>query len=122
MIQMYAYIALQALEVRKSERLTIEKNAQKVWDKVKLDAENSVKVLNADNGNLQNNLSLLKNKVVSHEESIVRYGSSHTDLPSDDLGLIVYTDGRNFPASGTYHSPKFYRKPRSESRSKISLT
>lgn len=108
MIQVQAYIVLQALELRKSERLTIEKNAQKVWNKIKLDAENSVKVLNADNNDLQNNLSLLKNNVVSHEESIVRYGSSN------DPELIVYTVGRNFPASGTYLSPKFYRKTQAQ--------
>lgn len=84
-----------------------------MWDKIKLEAENSVKVLNADNNNLQNSLSLLKTKVLGHEESIVKYGSSHIDPSSNDLELIIFTDGRNFPASGTYYSPKFYRKTRS---------
>lgn len=65
----------QALDERNTERIAVEKNAQRLCERIRVEAQNSAKMLGTDNTKLQSELLELKGKLAECEKSIVGYVS-----------------------------------------------
>ncbi|RPB19706.1 hypothetical protein L211DRAFT_594201 [Terfezia boudieri ATCC MYA-4762] len=63
----------QALDERNTERISVEQNAQRLCEKIRVEAQNSMKMFRTDNTKLQSELLELRGKLTECEKSVVGY-------------------------------------------------
>ena len=66
----------QALDERDAERINVEKKAQRLCERARVEAQNSVKMFMTDNTKLQSEVLELKEKLTESEKVIVGYVGS----------------------------------------------